>query len=195
MHTSLRVLMLALSAMLSACSGGSVSTDTVDARGTTSTSFTTDTVDAGYKRFVIAGVPVTLNGSAADDAADQTWAQLDGTPMTLIYEDSVTTSFTSPTVTSSEILIFELSVSDGTTLLTDTVCVEVHVAEPAIDATSVADFSGRNAWQCVEDPAYEPEVTIEESGGYLVIDSNAPVQPAGSYHYHGLPGDSFRRWH
>jgi hypothetical protein len=80
--------------------------------------------EAGDNQSVKEGTEVTLNGSGSDpdgDTLTMTWEQTAGTSVTLIDG-----TFTAPQVTSSEVLIFTLTVSDNKLSSTDTVHITVN---------------------------------------------------------------------
>ena len=80
--------------------------------------------EAGDNQSVKEGTVVTLNGSGSDpdgDTLTMTWEQTAGTSVTLIDG-----KFTAPQVTSSEVLIFTLTVSDNKLSSTDTVYINVN---------------------------------------------------------------------
>ncbi len=195
MNTSLSVWIFAAVALLGACacSGGSTSSvdgpatvATTDAVSTTASS-TEPEIEAGYKRIVLPGDAVTLNGST-QLAGDTLWQQLSGPSVTLNDATIEDPSFAAPTVTETETLTFSFSVSSGGTSISDTVAVEVHVAASVTDETQAADFSDRDGWQCTEDPVVAPDVIIEEVGGYRHFDSNGiPEHSTGSFPNSGNP--------
>lgn len=92
------------------------------------------TVSAGPDEEVVEGDDVALAGSASD--ADGTvatidWVQTSGPAVTLTAEDTVTPSFTAPTVSSIAVLEFEVTVVDGTgDASSDSVSVTVNPNEP-----------------------------------------------------------------
>lgn len=72
---------------------------------------------AGANQTVDPGAVVTLNGSASNDPNGDTlsyqWTQLSGSAVTLSNATSASATFTAPSVSSDQLLQFELSVSDG----------------------------------------------------------------------------------
>ena len=76
----------------------------------------TPTANAGADQEVNSQVLVTLSGSGADTDGSITsyiWTQTSGTSVTINNASTATANFTSPTLTSSESLIFKLTVSDN----------------------------------------------------------------------------------
>ena len=123
----LHVSVIALSAALAACGGGGGSSG-----GTTTpvaSSNTAPTVSAGTDQTVTESTTVQLDGSATDadgDAMTITWSQTSGTTVTLSSTSDEDPTFEAPDVASSEVLVFEISVTDGTATSTDTVSIEVR---------------------------------------------------------------------
>ncbi|MDE0361078.1 MAG: hypothetical protein OXI74_07905, partial [Rhodospirillaceae bacterium] len=86
------------------------------------------TVEAGYGRVVIAGTQVTLSATVTEGEASITmWRQTSGTSAMLDPTDSLTPSFTAPTVDSSETLSFEVTAQNSDNTATDSVLVEIWV--------------------------------------------------------------------
>ncbi len=116
--------------------------------------------NAGEPQTVTEGATVTLNGSATDpdsDAADLSyaWTQTSGPAVTLSGADSPSPSFTAPTGLSADaVLVFSLTVSDGSLSASDSVNVTV---------TNVNDAPSANAGenQSVDEGA---TVTLSGSG-------------------------------
>ncbi|MEM8769255.1 MAG: YHYH protein [Pseudomonadota bacterium] len=191
----LRLLALATASLLAACSSGSgsspaagssiVSTNATNTTGSAGTGQTE--IDAGYKRVVLPGATVTLQG-ATSIAGDMLWQQTAGTSVDLRNATSEAASFSAPAVTTTETLWFSFSVTDDSTSVSDQVAVEIHVAAAATNATVSADFSDREGWQCIQDPVATPDVTIETVGGYRHFDSNGiPAHSTGSFPNSGNP--------
>jgi MYXO-CTERM domain-containing protein len=85
-------------------------------------------VDAGPAQNVEGGATVTLAGSASDENDDEltyAWTQVSGTAVTLTGANTLTPSFTAPTVTVDTPLVFELTVSDGFQSASDQVTITV----------------------------------------------------------------------
>lgn len=94
-------------------------------------------VDAGTNRSVESGSFVSLTGTAFDpEGATMTyaWTRTGTPPVALSGADTLTVSFTAPTVTQSTPLVFQLSASDGVNTTADAVTVTVLPA-----GTSSAD--------------------------------------------------------
>lgn len=87
--------------------------------------------NAGADQSVNAGAPVTLSGTASRDADDgiasYSWTQTGGTTVTLTNANSVSASFTAPSVTAQTVLTFQLTVRDRLPQSsTDTVAITVR---------------------------------------------------------------------
>ena len=123
----LHVSVIALSAALAACGGGGGGSG-----GTTTpvtSSNTAPTVSAGTDQTVTESATVQLDGSATDADGDMmtiTWSQTSGTTVTLSSTSDEDPTFEAPDVASSEVLVFEISVTDGTATSTDTVSITVR---------------------------------------------------------------------
>jgi choice-of-anchor B domain-containing protein len=85
---------------------------------------------AGTNQTVNSGANVTLNGSASNDPdgdmLSYQWTQLSGTAVNVLNATSASATFTAPTVSSDQLLQFELSVSDGVVTETATTAVTVR---------------------------------------------------------------------
>ncbi|KXI26869.1 M6 family metalloprotease domain-containing protein [Paraglaciecola hydrolytica] len=86
-------------------------------------------ISAGSNQTITEGSSVTLAGSAKDDDNDNltiTWSQSSGPAVTLSSINSLTPTFPAPEVSTSQTVVFELSVSDGTEMVTDTVSITIR---------------------------------------------------------------------
>ncbi|WP_073563966.1 M36 family metallopeptidase [Archangium sp. Cb G35] len=94
------------------------------------TSSCTPLADAGDDQTVFSSNEVLLDGSRSSDSNGDTltysWVQTSGPEVTLQAADSVHSRFTAPAVADSTRLTFNLHVSDGTFMHTDTMNVLVH---------------------------------------------------------------------
>lgn len=147
-----------------------------------------DSVEAGYGRIVTPGTTVSLDATVASGTIS--WNQLEGTAVTLSDSNSEDPSFTAPTISASETLVFELTVDTGTgTPATDQVSVEVWVsADSSSNLTVVGDYTGRTGWNCTVDPVETPSVEITQSGSTLTVESNAiPNHATGTFPNTGNP--------
>lgn len=110
------------SLMLIGCSGSSSS-------GTTTTaSNSAPVVNAGLDQTVIENSTVTLSSTSSDangDTVTLTWSQTSGETVTLSSTTAANPTFTAPDVTTDEILIFQLSGTDGEATSTDTLSITV----------------------------------------------------------------------
>ncbi|MFP2956409.1 myxosortase-dependent M36 family metallopeptidase [Myxococcus sp. 1LA] len=91
------------------------------------------TANAGADVSTTSGSNVGLSGTATDpdgDTLTYSWAQTSGPAVTLTGANTLTPSFTAPTVTEATTLVFELTVSDGTATATDSVSVTVNPGAP-----------------------------------------------------------------
>ncbi|MBQ4833126.1 YHYH protein [Pseudoalteromonas sp. MMG010] len=135
---TVKVMSLVVSCVfLTAC--GSSSSDS-------STSVVTDSapsVDAGVDQVVEQGDTVTLSGSVEDDGDYSiTWAQTQGTNVSLSDVSTLTIEFVAPTVSVDEVLEFELSIDDGTNdEVTDTVTITVLATDDSDDESGGEDSS------------------------------------------------------
>lgn len=87
------------------------------------------TVDAGSDQTVDSGATVTLSATVVDDGTyTLSWSQTSGSnTVTLADNNADSTTFTAPTVTQADTLIFEVSVDDGVNAaVTDTVTITVN---------------------------------------------------------------------
>ena len=86
--------------------------------------------DAGDDSTVSAGASVTLDGSGSsdpdNDALTFLWEQLSGTPVSIVNSTSEEASFTAPNTSSTHVLEFQLTVSDGVSTGIDSVVVNVN---------------------------------------------------------------------
>ena len=90
--------------------------------------------NAGSDQIVLEGSAVNLNGSASSDNAgiiSYVWTQTSGTAVTLNNANTVSASFTAPSVVSTEALVFQLTVTDtANQSSSDTVLVTVNNDNP-----------------------------------------------------------------
>lgn len=101
------------------------------------------TASAGADQVVNAGSSVTLDGSRSSDPDGYlitfSWSQTLGTPVSLSSTSSPMVTFTAPA--SGTTLVFDLTVSDGTSSSVGTVHVSVH---PTGQATQVVEIRQRS---------------------------------------------------
>ena len=102
---------------------------------------------AGVDQTVVTSGKGTLDGSASFDIDGQpvtwSWTQTSGTTVTLSSTTNERPTFTAPTVTTNEDLVFTLTVSDGSLTDTDTVTVTIR----ASNQTPVANAGGDQSVQ------------------------------------------------
>ena len=89
---------------------------------------TAPTVDAGADREVHEGSTVTLAGNSTDnDSLTYSWRQTSGLPaVDLQGANTPSPTFTAPAVASDTVFIFEMTVNDGSEILTDTVEITIR---------------------------------------------------------------------
>ncbi len=134
-----------LTAMLSACGGGSSSDGGSSAGGGTSSGGGTiatnvlPLVEAGGAQTADEQTLVILSGSGSDSDGNITafsWSQTAGSTVSLVDADSASASFTTPTLTINEQLTFTLTVTDDDgAQASDTVSISVN----PVNATPVAN--------------------------------------------------------
>ena len=148
------------------------------------------TVEAGYGRVVIAGTQVTVSATVTEgEASSTTWRQIAGTPVTLDPTDSLTPSFTAPTVDASETLSFEITAQNSDNTASDSVLVEIWVpGQDPDDGTLLGDFSSRTGWSCDNDPVAAPELTTRDLGDTTEYFTNGiPGHATGTFPNGGNP--------
>ena len=86
------------------------------------------TADAGTDREVLEGSAVTLAGNSTDnDSLTYSWRQTSGLPaVDLQGANTPSPTFTAPAVASDTVFIFEMTVDDGSEILTDTVEITIR---------------------------------------------------------------------
>jgi hypothetical protein len=103
---------------------------------------------AGANQTVNSGASVTLNGSASNDPDGDTlsyqWTQLSGTTVSITNAASASATFTAPSVSSDQLLQFQLSVSDG--VLANTAMTAVTVRRAGGNNPNKKGGSGSLAW-------------------------------------------------
>ena len=156
-----------LLALTTACSGGGGS----DSGGNTVTPVTNSapSVNAGGDQAVASGAAVTLDATVSDadgDALTLTWSQTSGTAVTLSSSSAEDPTFTAPTVGADETLVFNLSVTDGTSTVSDSVSVAI-----AAEAVAVADNWIINA-------GGETSNYVTDGGSFVEVDVLSVTQTA-----------------
>lgn len=202
--TSIIALIAVTCFSFSACSGGSSSPPTPTPTPTTPTPTTptpttptptptTFSADAGYGRIAAPNKTVEIDATVTG-ASSLAWTQLSGTSVSLNDTTSEDPSFTTPNVTSTETLVFQLTADDGNgASLVDTVDIEVWLpADSTSDRTVLGDFSSQNAWQCDVAPAETPSVTVTDFGGFTNYDGNGiPDHATGTFPNNRNPNTIF----
>ena len=204
-----RLLALVVVALLAACGGGggSGAPEPESTNPPTPPPVTTTpgpsgplTVEAGYGRVVIAGTRVTLSAAVTEgEASTTTWRQTAGASVTLSPDDSLTPSFTAPTVDTSETLSFEVTAQNSDNTATDSVLVEIWVpGQDPDDGTLLGDFSSRTGWSCDNDPVAAPELTTRDLGETTEYFTNGiPGHATGTFPNGGNPNtiqSVFQTW-
>ena len=104
------------------------------------------TVDAGIDQTIEIDQPVTLTASAndSDGTIDSfSWVQTSGTAVNLNDADMISTTFTSPSITQDETLVFDITVTDNQGLTaTDSINVVVSIGNqaPTVGAGNDQDY-------------------------------------------------------
>ena len=170
-----------LSATLTGC-GGSSSSDSSDISSQSSSGNQAPTALIATQADVSSGALVTLSGNASSDpdgdALTFSWRQLTGSLVTLQNSSSVSASFVSPALPTTESFTFELRVSDGEFSDSATVSFQVF---PLTDTTAPSVISRYPQASENDVPVYA-EISInfdEELLGASVSDSSLTLSTAG----------------
>jgi hypothetical protein len=121
------------------------------------------TANAGADVSVIEGLPVALDGTGSSDPDGQTlnysWVRLSGPrPIDVVPANSATPTFQAPgEVTSQEIYVYQLTVSDGNLSDTDTVQVTVTNGAPPVANAGADDFATENTTVTLQGSATDPD--------------------------------------
>lgn len=171
----IKVSAIALFTALAACGGGSGGDGSVATTGTTNSA---PTVDAGASQSVTEGETVQLDATATDADGDTltiTWSQSSGTTVTLSSTAAEDPSFTAPDVTTSESLIFEVSVTDGTATSNDTVTVTVGDGTPVSTDEWIVNTTNATSSTIMDGGAFvEVNVlSVSQSGGLVSVETNS----------------------
>lgn len=154
--TVLRTVSLTALLLLTAC-GGSNTTDDTPPPGNN-----LPVAKAGADQTVNEGVAVTLDGSASSDADNDSltyaWMQTDGPEITLTDSNKAIATFNAPEVSGQTVVIFELTVTDGSTTATDSV--SITVTDTDVPAANTVPVAAAGADQSVNDGA---TVTLDGS--------------------------------
>ena len=199
-----RPLVLAAVAVLTACGGGAGAPEPVsgNVRSTPppTNPATPLTIGAGYGRVVILGNQVALPETVTEGEASTIEWRTAGTLVTLDPIDALSPSFTAPALNSGETLSFEVTAQSGDTTATDSVLVEIWVADQnPNDGTLHGDFSAKPGWACDRDPVAEAELTTDDLGNVTeYCTSGIPAHATGTFPNQGNPNTThtvFQTWH
>lgn len=158
--------LLALATALAACGGGNSNSGD----GTTAPTNTAPVIDAGSAQSAVEGATVQLAATATDadnDTLSYSWSQTSGPSVTLSSTTVQNPSFTAPDVTENSDIVLSLSVSDGTTSVSDTVTITIT------DTTTTSSTSGK-------DQVVAPGLTVTLSAGAEAGDTVAWTQTGGT---------------
>ena len=128
---------------------------------------TAPTSNAGPDQTVAAAASVTLDGTTSSDADSDTltyaWTQTSGTSVTLSSATAAQPNFTAPTLAVGDadaVLVFSLTVSDGTTSSSaDTVTITVEAPSPT-PATAFAEYEQEIRATLVDDAQRNLQSTL-----------------------------------
>lgn len=144
MKFSQLVSMIALTTALAACGGSGSSTTT----GTGAATNSAPVIDAGVSQTVDSNSTVQLAATASDADGDSltfSWAQTSGDAVTLSAFNVINPSFTAPAAETT--IVLSLTVSDGTTSVSDDISITVTAAAALIINEIVAkDANDGNDW-------------------------------------------------
>ncbi len=160
--------------------------------------------NAGPDQTVEQNAMVSLDGSLSDDpnsigVITYSWVQIAGPAVTLAGSATATPSFTAPPVDagSSELLQFELTVSDGTFDDSDTVSVTVEEQETTVGVSGRvnyefvppnADCAGLNFGGTIVRPIRGATVQLLDASTGTVIDTTV-ADDTGAYAFTGVDPD------
>ena len=112
-------------------------------------------ISAGSVQPVEEGSYITLSGTATDpedDSMTYSWIQTSGLPLVSLFgADTLSPSFTAPATLSGLTLVFELSVDDGSSRVTDTVIVTIDSADTG--ANFITTWQTVSANESIDMPA------------------------------------------
>ncbi|MFG0252441.1 MAG: hypothetical protein ACF8NJ_06155, partial [Phycisphaerales bacterium JB038] len=100
-------------------------------------------VDAGLDQIVAEGDQVTLDADVVDpedSAVSVTWTQISGPDVELSDSDTTSPSFEAPELSEDADLVFQITASDGTADVVDTVTIHVEAADDAAVADAGVDL-------------------------------------------------------
>ena len=129
----------------------------------------TPTADAGDDRAVAAGANVTLDGSGSSDPDNDDltylWEQLSGTPVVINNATSEMATFTAPSTSSTHVLEFQLTVSDGKLESVDSVVINVRAYSPPPPIRPVPGKPGGAAQDVAPFAGWRANFSAPTSGG------------------------------
>lgn len=164
---------------LSVSDGSATTTDSVTI---TITDATTDTTGKSQVQAPGRTATLTVNAAAEDTIL---WTQTAGTTVTLSDASIAAPTFTVPSATASETLVFSVTLNG-----TDTSEVKVYVyVPPAYSAsqTEVGDFTDEAEWVC-DQSAGIASVTVSDSSAFKTISGNGiPNHAVGTFPNGGNP--------
>lgn len=123
-------------------------------------------VNAGQDQSVTAGEQVTLNATVVDeDEVSLNWQQKSGASVTLSSTNTLTTTFTAPSVSNESQLVFEISANDGVNAavvdsVTVTVAPVVVNNPPQVDAGADQSVSAGESVSLMANVVDDGQVTL-----------------------------------
>lgn len=145
---TMRVATLVLACSLSACGG--VSSDAIKEVITDLINITNTPpkAEAGVPQEVTSGASVNLTGAGTDaegDLLSYNWAQITGPSVKLLSDDTATTSFTAPAVSTEQTITIKLTVSDIHHTVNDTV--DIKVTPKKTNSHSLSAYAGSDRFE------------------------------------------------
>ena len=166
--------------------GETVSSDTVTV--TVNADNDAPSASAGQDLTVAENEPVTLTGSGVDPEGQgltYTWVQTSGPGVTLDDPNAASPSFTAPEGLVNSDITFELQVSDGENVSSDTVTVTVNADNDAPSATAGQDLTvAENAPVTLTGSGVDPEgqgltyTWVQTSGPSVTLDDPNAASPS-----------------
>jgi hypothetical protein len=198
-----RALLLGIVLALSGCGGGGGSGPDGGGPGPSQPINQPPTADAGTDQTVAQGSAVILSGTGADPEGGSlsfSWEQTGGVPVDLADADSETPRFTAPPVAAgaTEVLVFELTVSDGDQSANDSITVTVQEAGTTVTVSGRVSYEfvpARTNPQCggldfgavVSRPIRQATVQLLDAGNQVVASTTS--DDSGEYAFAGVPAN------